>query len=457
MRSTRIWLAAISSSVIFATGFAQTETFHKPPGAKDDSISAPPQYTRLCSVVGCQNLTWRGDHYDGTDDKGGLDTKFWVIRWDRELVTLTGTALRPDPSGNIARGVFTGRISPDGKSVDGGDAWEAGKFKGVFPFNLTWGGVQPSPQSPQFYPAADSKTPDPYRPNEGALAPTSMTLPHAMRWCAGGHCFTITLNNGGYDGVEDHSATIDLRLSVIQFTPDLVILDLVHRNGARAMLAGRISPDGNVLIDTNIRWIGQPNWGVPFNLMWGKAISCTASGAGSATPDLAYGYGLYAYLGKDYVLSSCWLKKSSDLGDGHAATLLAIEYAEGFGVPQDDALAFEYVKKGADRGNPSGEALLSAFYKDGSSSVPKNSDLAAYWRNKAMETDEGRRIIAKEYAQEPTQMQISSGQLQLLGKVFMAVLDSIDTDDATPVNTFRPPYLQEQQEREKAKSIWTNP
>lgn len=97
-------------------------------------------YMRLCIIrMGCQSLIWHDDHYAGIDDSGVLQAEFKVVKWDGGSIVLTGKTVRPDSSGNIATGVFTAKISPDGKRADGEDAWEAGSYKGVLPIKMAWG------------------------------------------------------------------------------------------------------------------------------------------------------------------------------------------------------------------------------------------------------------------------------------------------------------------------------
>ena len=99
-----------------------------------------PRVMQLCITLICQTLTWRGDHYDAADASGAVGAAFNIVHWGADSITLTGITLRPDASGNIARGVFTGRASDAGDFAEGNDAWEAGRFKGDLPFKLTWEG-----------------------------------------------------------------------------------------------------------------------------------------------------------------------------------------------------------------------------------------------------------------------------------------------------------------------------
>lgn len=265
---------------------------------------------------------------------------------------------------------------------------------------------------------------------------SDLGLPPKMRMCAGGHCFTLKLNNGVYDGVEDHIATKDITLSVVKFAKDQMQFDLLHRNGSRAELVGNIPLGADVLIDDDFKWTAPFKPGVPFNMMWGRALACDPSNKASEPAELIFGYGLYAWKGTDYALANCWLEKSSDLGDGRAATLLGIAYALKLGVGQSDASSFEYLLKGAERGNPTGQVLLADLYENGSSAVAVNLDRAAMWRNKAMETEEGRTLIERlrvqteqRRAQAAAQQQAQADQMKLLGMVFMWVLNSVDSDE----------------------------
>lgn len=105
-----------------------------------------PQQMRLCISVGCNNLTWVGDHYDGTvDGKTAVVARYWVMEWTTNEVELIGKVVDPDPHGNRAEGVFKARISPDGTSiVDGRDEWHAGPSQGTMGFTMTWSKKQDS-------------------------------------------------------------------------------------------------------------------------------------------------------------------------------------------------------------------------------------------------------------------------------------------------------------------------
>jgi TPR repeat protein len=94
-------------------------------------------------------------------------------------------------------------------------------------------------------------------------------LPHTMRFCGPAHCGTLTLNNGHYDAVYDDNAGTST-YAVQLFTPQVVQLFRTDNNGATAVLAGSISPQGNSIVDGKITWISINSGTFPFTLTWGN-------------------------------------------------------------------------------------------------------------------------------------------------------------------------------------------
>jgi hypothetical protein len=91
----RLLLAAICYSFFPATCFAQTATVSNniTIGSRDGFVTAPPRSMRLSIRLNCQNLIWRGDHYDANSDSGVLGAVFRVVKWDSDSITLKASRI----------------------------------------------------------------------------------------------------------------------------------------------------------------------------------------------------------------------------------------------------------------------------------------------------------------------------------------------------------------------------
>jgi hypothetical protein len=70
--------------------------------------------------------------------------------------------------------------------------------------------------------------------------------------------------------------------------------------------------------------------------------------------------------------------KAAVQGDASAQCELGIMYAEGRGVPQDDAEAVRWYRKAAEQGSAAGQFHLGVAYRMGCG-VPKNDAHAVHW------------------------------------------------------------------------------
>jgi hypothetical protein len=101
----------------------------------------------------------------------------------------------------------------------------------------------------------------------------SVTLPPVMRFCAT-FCFTLHLKDGHYDAIQDgdnKQATVST-YTVVRFTPEAVEINRADTGGGRAVLTGKISPEGNAIVGGSIRWIGGTGGIFPYHLTWGNAL-----------------------------------------------------------------------------------------------------------------------------------------------------------------------------------------
>lgn len=106
-------------------------------------------------------------------------------------------------------------------------------------------------------------------------------MPDAMRFCGPAHCATLTWNNGKYDAVYDNQATATYTVEL--FTPESVRFILRDKGGGTAVLTGRISPQGDRIVDGKITWTSGATGTFPFTMTWGMAIA-TASRPALASP-----------------------------------------------------------------------------------------------------------------------------------------------------------------------------
>lgn len=92
--------------------------------------------------------------------------------------------------------------------------------------------------------------------------------------------------------------------------------------------------------------------------------------------------GRTAYENHNYVLAMEKLSPFSGWHDSRAETELGVIYFNGYGIPENDKLAFNFFEKSASSGFAHGEYLLGLMYDQGDS-VPANSYKAVYWYQKA--------------------------------------------------------------------------
>ena len=112
-----------------------------------------------------------------------------------------------------------------------------------------------------------------------AFAQVSQTPPKLMHWCAQ-HCSTWVWLGDRYvgEGTVHPERTPQCGVIVERFTPELVVM---HRTDCtpypgKAVLTGKLSSDGNSIINGIIRWTYHPCCGLSsgnFKAAWGNAIA----------------------------------------------------------------------------------------------------------------------------------------------------------------------------------------
>ena len=85
-----------------------------------------------------------------------------------------------------------------------------------------------------------------------------------------------------------------------------------------------------------------------------------------------------------------WFRKAAEQGDADAQTNLGISYAEGEGVPKDQAEAALWYRKAADQGDTVAQSNLAFMYVKGEG-VPKDAAEAYAWYNLASISDDAAR------------------------------------------------------------------
>ena len=112
-------------------------------------------------------------------------------------------------------------------------------------------------------------------------------LPSAMRFCGPAHCGTLTWSDGHYDAVYDdeHGKTGYSTYTVKLFTSDAILINRVDKGTGTAVLTGRLSPEGNSVVDGKITFTGLDGTSVtnPYRLTWGSAFSA-AGGTPTVQP-----------------------------------------------------------------------------------------------------------------------------------------------------------------------------
>jgi hypothetical protein len=83
----------------------------------------------------------------------------------------------------------------------------------------------------------------------------------------------------------------------------------------------------------------------------------------------------------DYTTAVRLYRSLADKGDAIAQTMLGMMYAQGQGVPQDDAQAFLWVRKAADQGFAQAQGMLGHMYAMGRG-VPRDDAKAFFWIRK---------------------------------------------------------------------------
>lgn len=94
--------------------------------------------------------------------------------------------------------------------------------------------------------------------------------------------------------------------------------------------------------------------------------------------------GFAAYRAGDYETALNEWQSLAEAGDPRAQFGLGSLYADGFGVPMDDALALDWFGRAAEQGNANAQYRLGVMHQNGWG-VPMSDESAAGWYEKAAE------------------------------------------------------------------------
>jgi hypothetical protein len=116
------------------------------------------------------------------------------------------------------------------------------------------------------------------------------SLPKQMRFCDN-FCFRLTLANDHYEAVQEGSTdgAVGSIYSVVRFSPQAIEFYRNDANRQFAILTGRMSSDGNRLVDGSIAWYqpdGSSNTVTGVALTWGLALMEARASAAAANPAL---------------------------------------------------------------------------------------------------------------------------------------------------------------------------
>jgi TPR repeat protein len=82
-----------------------------------------------------------------------------------------------------------------------------------------------------------------------------------------------------------------------------------------------------------------------------------------------------------------WFRKAADQGDAEGQYNLGVMYDFGMGVPENDAEAVKWYRKSADQGNAKAQSNLGVMYAKGEG-VPENNIRAYVWWSMAKTQDD---------------------------------------------------------------------
>lgn len=128
------------------------------------------------------------------------------------------------------------------------------------------------------------------------------------------------------------------------------------------------------------------------------ALLMAASGAFAQHPDVLYAEGKAFYDAKEYKQAVPKLKAAAEKGHKKAQYRLGRCYDKGYGVREDDKLAFGWYAKSAAQGYAKAEYQLGKCYKNGEGTTKDRSKAVEYFRKAAAQGNaDGQLALGKCY------------------------------------------------------------
>lgn len=116
----------------------------------------------------------------------------------------------------------------------------------------------------------------------------------------------------------------------------------------------------------------------------GLAVGLFGAALAQAPVPEGFAEAVRAFNAGDYATALEGFRRSATEGNSAAQNNLGLMYANGWGVPEDDAEAIGWYRKAADQGNIKAMYALSVMYSAGEG-VPRDDTQAMMWRIKAAE------------------------------------------------------------------------
>jgi hypothetical protein len=352
----------------------------------DTTPVGSPTKMKLCVSGVCENLIWRGDHYDGVKDNGDIANHYSVSQWNKGGVKFSGKStsqitIPASPGVPFSRlrkayieGEFEGAIAADGLSVqDGVSNYNVGGQRGAKAFTLTW-------QKSQVDTVAETAS---------ACTEPMLPMPSAIEDC-GGLC--MLSNNKvlgawtfkGKQGVGFWGSSIKATLTIQEWANGKVTVyreDWPDSQLAGSTMTYRGTVCGRSMKgDIAIRWPGH--WNGDVVQPWTAIIPVTScSGVPDDTAQLVEVGTVASRFRFKQSVFECF-SRAADQGDRDARTATGLMYRDGIGTPVDSKKALAYLKAGAVQGDFNAEIALFQIYQMGVV-VPADEKEATRWENAA--------------------------------------------------------------------------
>ena len=261
------------------------------------------------------------------------------------------------------------------------------------------------------------------RPELPVAADPPMRVPPVIHICIA-RCAPLMWDKDHYVNFGPENTSI---YTVESFTRESIILHRTDKGHfpLTATLTGRVSDDGNSIVNGRIVWTSGNSGSGPFRATWGSAIlypeqrdqdegqrrmltiPCDASSRVSIEEASERAEQLLE--ADDLTTATCWMRIGATQGDAGAQGALASILYRGVGVPVNIREAAVWAEKASAQGDFLGEHVLSNMYSKGDGK-PKDPAKAEFWRAR-YEKDKLAHDRAEQQARE-AQQQRAQAQAQ---------------------------------------------